>query len=347
MFYYTFYSYARNSTTATIPSGLFDSINTSQGTNFSYMFLSTFSSYAYNSTTATIPPGLFDSINTSLSTNSSNMFSNTFSNYARNSTTATIPPGLFDSINTSQGTLFNYMFSNTFYYYARRQAQFVANGSVVSALTQSFTNPYSVKVGVSGTPSSNPTIAAGDSIYPTYNAAVRTITKPTGAYASYSWYYKDGTSCNVTNPTQDCGLQNAGNQVTFPNTSYWTPDTSTEFGSVTFYSLNLTPVVTAISPDQGLTNETGQVITITGANFTGATAVTVGGQACAPFTVNSDTEITCTLPVFGTAGAKDVLITTPNGTNLANGLYVVGAQQTPPHSPGAVVLAPPSTGRHN
>jgi hypothetical protein len=95
---------------------------------------------------------------------------------------------------------------------------------------------------------------------------------------------------------------------------------------VTFYSLNSIPTVTAVSPDKGVTDITGQVITITGTDFTNATAVTVGGEACAPFAVNSDTEISCTLPSFNTAGAKSVLVTTPGGTNSANTLYTVITQ---------------------
>ncbi|NCU34020.1 hypothetical protein EOM27_01690, partial [Candidatus Saccharibacteria bacterium] len=38
-----------------IPTGLFDSLNTTNGTSFSSMFADTFSDYAYNSTTGTIP----------------------------------------------------------------------------------------------------------------------------------------------------------------------------------------------------------------------------------------------------------------------------------------------------
>jgi hypothetical protein len=54
MFSYTFRSFAYNSTTATIHTGLFDSINLSGATNVSYMFSYAFNSYAYaNSTPAT------------------------------------------------------------------------------------------------------------------------------------------------------------------------------------------------------------------------------------------------------------------------------------------------------
>jgi len=66
-------------------------------------------------------------------------------------------------------------------------------------------------------------------------------------------------------------------------------------------------------------------VTITGTNFTGATAVTIGGAAATGMTVVSATSITATTPA-GSAGTASVLVTTPNGTNAANTLYsyVVG-----------------------
>jgi hypothetical protein len=81
------------------------------------------------------------------------------------------------------------------------------------------------------------------------------------------------------------------------------------------------PTVTSVSPDKGVTGVTGQVITITGTDFTNANAVTVGTEACVSFTVVSSTTITCTLPSFTTSGTKSVLVTTPSGTNSANTLY--------------------------
>jgi hypothetical protein len=51
MFYGTFLYSASNSTSGTIPSGLFNAINTSNATNLSYMFYATFYGYAYARTT--------------------------------------------------------------------------------------------------------------------------------------------------------------------------------------------------------------------------------------------------------------------------------------------------------
>ena len=57
-------------------------------------------------------------------------------------------------------------------------------------------------------------------------------------------------------------------------------------------------------------------ITITGANLTGATSVTVGGVAATSVVVVSSTSITAVTPA-GTVGAKSVEVTTPSGTASA------------------------------
>ena len=130
-----------------------------------------------------IPTGLFDSLNTTNGTNFSYMFGSTFSNYARNSTTGTIPAGLFDSIDTTNGTDFGSMFDSTFSNYARRTATFGHSGATLE--DQLFINVYSVKIGPSGAPTDNPVITAGAKIYPTYSASARNITAPVGSYTWY------------------------------------------------------------------------------------------------------------------------------------------------------------------
>ena len=78
-------------------------------TDTSQMFNSTFFGC---SSLISIPSGLFDSIDTSSSTNTTSMFQGTFNSC---SSLTTIPTGLFDSIDTSSSTNTSYMFSNTFY----------------------------------------------------------------------------------------------------------------------------------------------------------------------------------------------------------------------------------------
>jgi hypothetical protein len=61
------------------------------------------------------------------------------------------------------------------------------------------------------------------------------------------------------------------------------------------------------------THQGGTTITITGTNFTGATAVTFGSTPATSFTVVSKTKITATAPA-GT-GIVDVTVTTAGGTS--------------------------------
>ena len=257
MFSWTFYGFAQNSTTATIPAGLFDSIDTSQGTNFDWMFDLTFHDFATNSTVATIPAGLFDSIDTRQGTSFICTFNSTFNRYAMNSTVATVPPDLFGSIYASQGAMVVMMFNDIFSGYATRTASFSVNGSIVPSLTQSFLGPYSVKNLTTGEFlyfNVNP----GDIIVPTYYTGYSedylTILPPTDpAYSDFVWYRTDGTSCAVAHPTPDCGQQDASKLVTFPNDTEWTPDTSTEHGSVTFYAATPLPVTVTFDSNGGST----------------------------------------------------------------------------------------------
>jgi uncharacterized repeat protein (TIGR03803 family) len=65
----------------------------------------------------------------------------------------------------------------------------------------------------------------------------------------------------------------------------------------------------------------GQKVLILGQGLTGATSVTFNGVA-ATFTVNSDTEITATVPAGATKGY--VQVTTPNGILSTTGLFYIG-----------------------
>lgn len=79
------------------------------------------------------------------------------------------------------------------------------------------------------------------------------------------------------------------------------------------------PTVTGVDPSSGSTAG-GTAITITGTNFTGATGVTIGGVAATSLSVVSSTSITCVTPA-GTAGAKDIAVTTTAGTGTLSSGY--------------------------
>ncbi|MBM0275322.1 phage tail tube protein [Micromonospora tarensis] len=76
------------------------------------------------------------------------------------------------------------------------------------------------------------------------------------------------------------------------------------------------PAVTALAPNTG--PAAGNTLaTISGINFTGATAVTFGGTAATTFRVISPSVISVVTPAKA-AGQYDVVVTTPNGTSAAS-----------------------------
>ena len=87
------------------------------------------------------------------------------------------------------------------------------------------------------------------------------------------------------------------------------------------------PIVTAITPNNGpISGAT--AVTITGTNFTSASAVTFGSTRTT-FTVSSATQIAANSPA-GTAGIVDVTVTTPGGTSAtsASDKFSYGSSQT-------------------
>ncbi|MEU9287904.1 IPT/TIG domain-containing protein [Streptomyces sp. NPDC048275] len=83
------------------------------------------------------------------------------------------------------------------------------------------------------------------------------------------------------------------------------------------------PAITTISPDTGPTSG-GTAITITGTNLGSTESVTVGG-ATAPFSPINATTLSVVTPP-GTAGAADVVVTNPAGsdTEIGGFDYVAG-----------------------
>lgn len=84
------------------------------------------------------------------------------------------------------------------------------------------------------------------------------------------------------------------------------------------------PVVADISPR---TVAVGNQVIITGINFTGVTAVTFPNNVAATFTINSDTQITATVPAGAVGGA--VTITKPGGCAVVQTAEVTICPGTP------------------
>ena len=118
----------------------------------------------------------------------------------------------------------------------------------------------------------------------------------------------NATTATCTTPEGTAGTKNV--EVTTPG------GTGIKSESYTYVEV---PTVTAVSPSVGPLAG-GTSITITGENLTGATAIKVGGTECSAFSVTNATTATCTTPE-GTAGTKNVEVTTPGGTTVANTLY--------------------------
>jgi len=78
------------------------------------------------------------------------------------------------------------------------------------------------------------------------------------------------------------------------------------------------PAVTGISPESGFA---GTIVTITGTDFSGATAVNFNGVVATSFTVNSATSITATAPTGVRTGP--ISVTTAGGTGSSSGNFTV------------------------
>lgn len=79
------------------------------------------------------------------------------------------------------------------------------------------------------------------------------------------------------------------------------------------YSASAVPVVSSVSPTSGAAAG-GDLVTVTGQFFTGATAVTFDGVAATDFTVVSDSKLVAVTPA-GSAGAADVVVTNSAGVS--------------------------------
>ncbi|MFI1963269.1 beta strand repeat-containing protein [Streptomyces pathocidini] len=117
------------------------------------------------------------------------------------------------------------------------------------------------------------------------------------------------TSFTVVSPTQITAVVPAGTGTV--NVTVTTPGGTSNAVPYTYVAA---PTITSISPASGPTSG-GNIVTITGTGFTGATAVNFGPNPATSFTIDSPTQITATAPA-GT-GTVNVTVTGPGGTSNA------------------------------
>jgi hypothetical protein len=128
-----------------------------------------------------------------------------------------------------------------------------------------------------------------------------------GSAAATNVTFVNKNKITAVTPAGTAGLKNAA--VTTPGGTATLEDG--------FNYVVAAPTVTLVSPSFGTTSG-GTTITITGTNFVEGATVTIGGAASDNVTVNNSTTITTITPA-GTAGAKDVVVTTSAGTDTLEG----------------------------
>ncbi|MBS1593073.1 MAG: IPT/TIG domain-containing protein [Bacteroidetes bacterium] len=113
----------------------------------------------------------------------------------------------------------------------------------------------------------------------------------------------------------------------------WTGATNPCIGADEFqYTPPALPTITSFTPSANLCTSGGDVVTITGTNFTSVSAVTFNGTNAASYTVNSSTSITATAPYGLSAGT--IAVTNSVGTGTSSTSYTT--------QPGPVITSQPS-----
>lgn len=169
---------------------------------------------------------------------------------------------------------------------------------------------------------------------------------PIGTIVNYFWDFGDGNTINTATPITFHTYAVPGNYIVTlvvtnsigtSNTQIFNPAGASLFSGIgeVFNSMTIiknggpsalstqmitvfpptpptpAPIITAINPGSSSTCG-GIAVTISGANFTGATAVLFGSTPATSFIVNSDTTITAIAPP-GASGTVDIRVVTSGG----------------------------------
>jgi hypothetical protein len=129
-----------------------------------------------------------------------------------------------------------------------------------------------------------------------------------------------------------CAVSVSGNTYTGGSSEVQITNATTACASTT----STAPSISSFTPTSG---PTGTSVTVSGAGFTGATGVTVGGVA-ASYTVNSDSKITLKVPSAATSGP--IRVVTPAGAATSSTSFTVTVPSAPSNAPTISLFTPTS-----
>ena len=195
---------------------------------------------------------------------------------------------------------------------ATRAGAFTYTTSTTPTLTPTLT---------SVSPTSGPT-TGGTTITLTGTNFVSGATVRVGGVAATNVAFSSATRVTARTPAGTAGARDV--QITNPN-----GQSATRAGAFTYTTTSTTPTLTSVSPTSGPTTG-GTTITLTGTNFVSGATVRVGGVAATSVVFSSATRLTARTPA-GTAGARDVQITNPNGQSATRtGAFTYTGDATTP-----------------
>jgi hypothetical protein len=186
-----------------------------------------------------------------------------------------------------------------------------SNGTSATSAVDVFSYAAPPAPAVSAISPTSGTAAGGTAVTITGSGFLPGSTVQFGANAATNVTFVSSTQLTATSPAGSAGAVD----VTVTDTN----GTSISNPSDQFTYASAAPTITSFTPTSGLDGET---VTITGTNFTGATAVTFNGFS-ETFTVVSSTEITAT--IIGNPGpgsiTAPIVVTTPSGTATSSTDY--------------------------